>query len=111
MRRQVVPSLMLDVQYRMHPGISRFPSTEFYNLSLVDGTIDALGNVYPHLHPPNSRHLPKDEKTGVRPSVIFLDHIGTESIKDRSRVNHHEAHIVVSVVEDLLLNNSVIFLF
>ncbi|KAF8627603.1 hypothetical protein AX17_006174 [Amanita inopinata Kibby_2008] len=102
----VVPSLMLDIQYRMHPGISRFPSTEFYNLSLIDGTIDAFGNVHPRLQPPNSRHLREDETTGHRPSVIFLDHAGVESLKDRSRVNHNEAHIVVSVVEDLLLNNA-----
>ncbi|KIL60706.1 hypothetical protein M378DRAFT_193589 [Amanita muscaria Koide BX008] len=101
----VVPSLMLDVQYRMHPGISRFPSTEFYNLSLIDGTIDAFGNVQPHLYPPNSRHLRENENTHLRPPVIFLDHGGIESLKDRSRVNHHEAHIVMSVVEDLLLNN------
>ncbi|KAK2466612.1 hypothetical protein APHAL10511_000870 [Amanita phalloides] len=100
----VVPSLMLDIQYRMHPGISRFPSTEFYNLSLIDGTIDALGNVHPHLYPPHSQHLRENER-GHRPPVIFLDHAGTESLRDRSRVNHHEAHIVVSIVEDLLLNN------
>ncbi|KAF8331588.1 P-loop containing nucleoside triphosphate hydrolase protein [Amanita rubescens] len=100
----VVPSLMLDIQYRMHPGISRFPATEFYNLSLIDGTIDAFGNVHPHLYPPNSQHL-RENGTGHRPPVIFLDHAGIESFKDRSRVNYNEAHIVVSIVEDLLLNN------
>lgn len=97
---------MLDTQYRMHPGISRFPSTEFYNLSLIDGTIDAFGNVYPHLYPPNSQHL-RENETGHRLPVIFLDHAGVESFKDRSRVNHNEGHIVISVVEDLLLNNPV----
>ncbi|KAJ2915118.1 hypothetical protein MD484_g5315, partial [Candolleomyces efflorescens] len=40
-----------------------------------------------------------------QPSVIFLDHDGAETTKDRSRVNHAEAHIVASVVVDLLLNN------
>ena len=105
-RLSAVPSLMLDTQYRMHPGISRFPSTEFYNLSLIDGTIDASGHVYPHLHPPNSQHL-RESESGHRLPVIFLDHGGIESFKDRSRVNHNEAHIVVSVVEDLLLNNPV----
>jgi superfamily I DNA and/or RNA helicase len=97
---------MLDIQYRMHPGISRFPATEFYNLSLIDGTIDAFGNVHPHLYPPNSQHL-RENGTGHRPPVIFLDHAGIESFKDRSRVNYNEAHIVVSIVEDLLLNNPV----
>lgn len=101
----VVPSIMLDVQYRMHPTISRFPSLEFYNLNLRDGTVDSGGTVQPWLQPPASQHLKEDSLTGNRPSVIFLDHAGAESIKDRSRVNHSEARIVASVVEDLLLNN------
>jgi len=91
----------------MHPAISRFPSSEFYNFSLQDGTVDSVGNISPRLLPPSSRHLQVDAKTGNRPSVIFLDHAGSESMKDRSRINLHEAHIVVSVVEDLLLNNEV----
>lgn len=102
----VVPSVMLDVQYRMHPAISRFPSSEFYNWTLQDGTVDSLGNVSPLLLPPTSQHLQVDVKTGSRPSVIFLDHHGFESTKDRSRVNLNEAHLVASVVEDLLLNNT-----
>ncbi|KAI6013193.1 P-loop containing nucleoside triphosphate hydrolase protein [Pisolithus microcarpus] len=101
----VVPSIMLDVQYRMHPTISHFPSLEFYNMSLQDGTVDAAGNVSPDLHPPLSSHLEVDTSTGRRPSVVFLDHGGSEMAKDRSRVNWNEAHIVCSVIEDLLLRN------
>ncbi|KAJ8700747.1 hypothetical protein PTI98_003744 [Pleurotus ostreatus] len=101
----VVPSIMLDTQYRMHPGISRFPSAEFYNLLLRDGTVDDGGNVFPRLHPPNSQHFVQGPGSENRPPVIFLDHAGSESQKDRSRVNVNEAHIVCSVVEDLLLNN------
>jgi superfamily I DNA and/or RNA helicase len=97
---------MLDVQYRMHPAISRFPSSEFYNFTLRDGTVDSVGNVSPLLLPPTSQHLQVD-KSGSRPSVIFLDHNGFESTKDRSRVNLNEAHLVASVVEDLLLYNTV----
>lgn len=103
----VVPSVMLDIQYRMHPAISHFPSSEFYNLTLRDGTVDSVGNVQPWLRPPNSQHLKEDSETGKRPSVIFLDHTGSESMKGRSRVNINEAHIVASVVEDLLLHNPV----
>ena len=98
---------MLDVQYRMHPSISRFPSSEFYNFSLHDGTVDSAGNILASLTPPSSSHLPVDASTGNRPSVVFLDHAGSESLKDRSRVNHNEANIVCSVVEDLLLQNEV----
>lgn len=98
---------MLDIQYRMHPSISQFPSLEFYNLSLRDGTVDALGNISPNLLPPLSSHLPVDELTGHQMSVAFLDHGGSETAKDRSRVNWNEAHIVCSIVEDLLLKNEV----
>ncbi len=102
----IVPSIMLDIQYRMHPAISAFPSLEFYGTSLLDGTVDSGGNILSRLAPPNSQHLTKDGN-GDRPSVVFLDHAGEESSKDRSRVNWNEAHIVASVVEDLLLTNPV----
>lgn len=98
---------MLDVQYRMHPSISQFPSLEFYELSLRDGTVDTFGNISTNLHPPLSNHLLVDPSTGYRGSVVFLDHAGSETAKDRSRVNWNEAHIVCSVVEDLLLKNEV----
>lgn len=102
-----VPSVMLDIQYRMHPDISHFPAMEFYDLALLDGTVDSVGNALPGLEPPSSMHLQHDAVKNRRPSVIFLDHTGNESFKGRSRVNITEAHIVASVVEDLLLNNPV----
>ncbi|KAF9265736.1 P-loop containing nucleoside triphosphate hydrolase protein [Marasmius fiardii PR-910] len=112
----VVPSIMLNIQYRMHPAISHFPSHEFYNYSLRDGTVDHSGYISPRLLPPNVSPalLPPSivsipEQKGViassRPPVIFLDHTGNESLKAKSRVNWSEAHIVAAVVEDLLLNN------
>ena len=100
---------MLDVQYRMHPNISRFPSFEFYNVAVRDGTVDSSGNVSPLLSPPASSHLKMDSITGNRPSVVFLDHEGSELLRDRSRVNRTEASIVCSIVEDLLLQNQVHF--
>jgi superfamily I DNA and/or RNA helicase len=98
---------MLDTQYRMHPTISRFPSSEFYNYTLLDGTVNEAGNVLPGLSPPVCSHLPVDPKTGERPSLVFVHHEGPESLKDRSRVNWMEAYIVCSIVEELLLNNPV----
>jgi superfamily I DNA and/or RNA helicase len=101
-----VPTIMLDKQYRMHPSISRFPSREFYNYSLLDGTVlDDI--VSPTLLPPTSSHLEINPETGHRPSVIFLDHSGNEEKKDRSRVNHNEARIVCAIIEDLLMQNPV----
>ena len=101
----VAPSMMLDVQYRMHPMIVIFPSKEFYNRSLRNGTVDSNGVTSPGLQPPVSQHLPKDARTGNRPSVVFLDHTGRESTSSRSWVNKTEGYIVRSIVEDLLLNN------
>src|SRR5882757_8317606 len=98
---------MLDVQYRMHPAICRFPAQEFYDSALVNGTEDLLGNISPGLDPPKSKHLINNSVTGTRPSVVFIDHTGNESMKGRSRVNVMEGHLVASVVEDLLLNNEV----
>jgi superfamily I DNA and/or RNA helicase len=89
----------------MHPAISKFPASEFYNLRLRDGTVDSFGNIPSGLRPPVSRHLLTDSGTKYSPSVVFLDHAGSESKKDRSWVNVDEAHIVCSLVEDLLLHN------
>jgi len=96
----------------MHPSISYFPSWEFYNNSIQDGTKDGEGKVVSGLEPPlSSTHLLQEregqEGMQSRPSVIFLDHFGYESVEGRSRVNHHEAQIVMSLVEDLLLHNPV----
>jgi superfamily I DNA and/or RNA helicase len=102
---------MLDMQYRMHPEISRFPSSEFYAKSLKDGTVDSGGNVPSRLHPPLSEHLVINDATGGRPSVVFLDHDGLEATKDRSRINVADAAIVCAVLEDLLRQNEVEFGF
>ncbi|KAF8272687.1 P-loop containing nucleoside triphosphate hydrolase protein, partial [Lactarius quietus] len=103
----VVQSIMLDMQYRMHPEISRFPSSEFYARSLKDGTVDSGGNILAQLQPPLSEHLVINTLTGDRPSVVFLDHDGLEAMKDRSRINVTDAAIVCAVIEDLLRQNDV----
>jgi superfamily I DNA and/or RNA helicase len=102
---------MLDMQYRMHPEISRFPSSEFYARSLKDGTVDTRGNVLSQLQPPVSEHLVVNALTGDRPSVVFLDHAGLEAKKDRSRINVTDAAIVCAVIEDLLRQNEVMSSF
>ena len=106
-RLSVIRSIMLDTQYRMHPEISRFPSSEFYARSLKDGTVDSGGNILAQLRPPLSEHLAINTLTGDRPSVVFLDHDGFEAMKDRSRINVTDAAIVCAVIEDLLRQNDV----
>jgi superfamily I DNA and/or RNA helicase len=104
---------MLDIQYRMHPSISLFPSREFYDTAVRDGTIDERGSISPRLTPPLSAFINEPTRTHdldegmLKPSVVFVDHVGDESVKDRSRVNYNEANIVCSIVEDLLLRNPV----
>lgn len=98
---------MLDTQYRMHPGISRFPSSEFYDFALLDGTVNTSGQVRQGLLPPVSSHLALNPQTGHRPSLIFIDHQGPEAVKNRSRVNWTEGYIACSIIEDLLLKNAV----
>eukprot|EP01017_Pseudomicrothorax_dubius_P005941 TRINITY_DN11613_c0_g3_i2.p1 TRINITY_DN11613_c0_g3~~TRINITY_DN11613_c0_g3_i2.p1 ORF type:complete len:586 (-),score=100.53 TRINITY_DN11613_c0_g3_i2:114-1871(-) len=47
-----IPSLLLDVQYRMHPDISTFPSFTFYSGKIKDGVSKnsrSLVEVEPHL--------------------------------------------------------------
>ena len=110
-RLPAVPSIMLDMQYRMHPEISRFPSSEFYAKSLKDGTVDSGGNVLARMQPPMSEHLVVNAATGDRPSVVFLDHDGLEATKDRSKINVTDATIVCAVLEDLLRQNEVDFSF
>ncbi|TRM69680.1 P-loop containing nucleoside triphosphate hydrolase protein, partial [Schizophyllum amplum] len=102
----------LGLGYRMHPKIAMFPSSEFYAFGLRNGTVDSGGKIPSRLRPPRtSAHL--RIRTGASagspdhdaPPVIFLNHTSYESTSSRSRVNHVEAQIVASVVEDLLLHN------
>ena len=93
----------------MHPDISAFPTEEFYDHNLKNGTVDNTGHPLPSLSPPKSSHLVPLLESEVVPSVVFLDHTGLESRKDKSRVNQREAAIVCNVVQDLLLQNPVCF--
>jgi superfamily I DNA and/or RNA helicase len=103
----VIPSIMLDVQYRMHPTIALFPSREFYGMALRDGMVDDSGKVPDALSPPHSDLLLVNPSSGNRPSIVFLDHSGPESSVGRSKTNWTDAMVVCSIVEDILLSNPV----
>jgi superfamily I DNA and/or RNA helicase len=98
---------MLNTQYRMHPSISAFPSKEFYNMALKNGTVSDTGAVQSNLSPPRSRHLSRraSKVTGQLPSVLFIHHDHRETALDRSRANYQEMRIAIAILEDLLISN------
>jgi superfamily I DNA and/or RNA helicase len=86
-----VPPFMLDTQYRMHPGISMFPSDLFYGGKLNDG-----------VSPPERRPLagfpwPREEFP-----VAFIPIEGSEIDDGVSKANEAEAHAVCEAVVALL---------
>lgn len=83
-------SSMLEVQYRMHHSIMKFPSAYFYN--------DRL-----HAHPSVSSALLRPDHSPVE----FIDTAGcgfTEVMDPEtlSRANDEEARLLIQVVEDLV---------
>ena len=101
-----IPSIMLDTQYRMHPAISAFPSSTFYNGDLKDGTVLPNGVVRPGFDTPVTSFL-IDDVNGKRSNLTFIDHDHPESPRMRSIANHGDAEMVCDIVTDLLLNNPV----
>jgi len=90
-------SIMLDEQYRMHPDISAFPNTQFYNGKLSNGV--------------TARQRPLPEPTYIWPSnakgkkscVAFYPTGGKEiQTPGKSFLNRAEADVVVSIVKELL---------
>jgi superfamily I DNA and/or RNA helicase len=98
---------MLNTQYRMHPSLSAFPSKEFYNRALKNGTVSDTGAVQSNLSPPRSRHLSRraSKVTGKVPSALFIHHDHRETRRDRSYANVEEIRIAIAIVEDLLISN------
>lgn len=83
---------LLDVQYRMHPQISKFPSLEFYNSRLTDGEGMLEKNTRPwHSNPLLSPYRFFD---------IVSKHLQNE--KSKSFLNHTEARVALELVEKLM---------
>ena len=82
---------LLDVQYRMHPQISKFPSKEFYNSRLKDGPDMAVLN-----------KRPWHDIEAYSPYRFF--NIKGQQIrndKTQSLSNKIECRIILEIVEDL----------
>lgn len=89
-----VEPLLLDTQYRMHPGISHFPSKTFYNGRLKDG-IDSSAREHPKGFPWPNKEIP----------VAFVNVEGNEETSPfagSSKQNRQEAEVVLRIVEDFL---------
>ncbi|CAE7563539.1 unnamed protein product, partial [Symbiodinium necroappetens] len=98
--RRLRLSTMLDVQYRMHPSIRSFPSTQFYESKLLDGVSMSFRPKLRCLWPQEKEHR------------LFIDCRSPQS-KDRnpsaqsaqsmtSLKNSGEAEVVASVCKALL---------
>jgi len=81
---------LLNVQYRMHPEISKFPSKEFYHSKLLDGPNMAEKNAKPW--------------NSLYGAYRFFDVKGTEEQNEatKSVFNYTEASLVLELIEDLL---------
>lgn len=83
---------LLDVQYRMHPAISKFPSSEFYFSRLHDGEGMATKNSRPwHKDYPLSPYM-------------FFDIVGKHQQNELSRslFNYAEAQVALELVDKLI---------
>lgn len=74
--KQGVQPNLLDVQYRMHPSIAEFPSSQFYNRMLKNGVVSAERPMIPGFNWPNQ---------SVR--VAFVNVKGVEEIYSASIQN------------------------
>ncbi|SCU97691.1 LAFA_0G12728g1_1 [Lachancea sp. 'fantastica'] len=84
---------LLNVQYRMHPAISKFPSSEFYNGKLSDGPGMDTINLRPwHQRSPLGPYKFFDIATGKQ----------EQNKKSMSFVNPEECRVAVELVENLL---------
>jgi superfamily I DNA and/or RNA helicase len=102
----LLPTIMLDTQYRMHPDISAFPIEKFYNNTLMNGTVMPDGTVRKDLQAPDSAFLTTDQ-SGAPHHMSFIDHDYPEMPYMGSIQNEGEADIVSSIVLDVLINNPV----
>ncbi|SCU90406.1 LAME_0E08416g1_1 [Lachancea meyersii CBS 8951] len=84
---------LLNIQYRMHPAISKFPSSEFYKGKLSDG---------PEMEAVNSR--PWHKRSPLGPYKFFDIATGRQeqNKKSMSFVNFEECRVAVELVENLL---------
>jgi len=94
--KQGVQPHLLDIQYRMHPSISEFPSYKFYNSQLQNG-IDA-----------SDRQIVQGfDWPSQLTRVAFINVKGNEQVHASSIQNSREVEVVVEVFIKLLAYNDI----
>ncbi|RKP00761.1 hypothetical protein CXG81DRAFT_1694, partial [Caulochytrium protostelioides] len=90
--QQASPQLvfMLDVQYRMHPQISTYPSHAFYGGKLIDGPGMDASRVSPW-------HQAQNSRSALRP-YQFFNVVGQEARHGHAIYNVDEARAVVETI-------------
>ena len=94
--KQGVQPHLLDVQYRMHPSISEFPSYKFYNSQLHNG-----------ISPSDRPIVQGFDWPSQLTRVAFINVKGTEQIYSSSIQNSREVEVVVEVFIKLLAYNDI----
>jgi senataxin len=85
------PSFLLDVQYRMHPEISRWPNRIFYDKKLKDG--DCVKENY---------GVSKPWRKKYDPLCLINAHLGKEDYDEhRSTYNTYEIDLVHHITKDI----------
>ena len=89
-----IQAKMLQMQYRMHPALSVFPSRQFYGGKLKDG-IQARDRILQEI---------RDFWPGASKPMAFYDIKGTEERygQSHSYFNHEEAELIEHLLYDLL---------
>ena len=91
--QKLLPSFFLDLQYRMHPILAEFPSTNFYCGNLKSGVS------------PSERALPNELERILNHPLIFVDTSANDQRIGKSFKNHKEIEAIKSLVNLLLKSN------
>ena len=84
--------MLLDTQYRMHPAISLFPNSRFYEGRLIDGVQDSA-----RFPPPTSFVWPVQAWP-----IAYVEVEGFETNDGSSKFNEAQAAATTNIVVDLL---------
>jgi len=99
MLSSAVPSVMLNVQFRMRPDIARFPNDVFYDSALINSALVATRRG-PSLH--GHPFLSSSRGQSAHRSVAFIDHTFPDVSDSSSRANFGEIDIITHLVSDLI---------